>query len=102
MSEASFCRWDGTVLVLNVLGTPGARCDAIGKVKGPQLKVSVTAPPEDGKATDHMLKFLAREFGVPPRDIELVFGRTSVHKQFRIHAPVRLPPVIRDHLPPLD
>jgi hypothetical protein len=29
----SFCAWDGDVLVLNVLGTPSSKQDAIGKPK---------------------------------------------------------------------
>ena len=91
---SSFCCWDGDTLVLNVLGTPAAKRDAIGKPKGTQLKISVTAAPEDGKATDHMVRFLAREFGVSARHIEVVFGRTSIHKQLRIHAPTRLPAVV--------
>ncbi|HRK38043.1 MAG TPA: DUF167 domain-containing protein [Burkholderiaceae bacterium] len=105
MSEPSFCHWDGppgSTLVLNVLGTPAAKRDAIGKVKGSQLKVSVSAAPEDGKATDHMVRFLAKAFGVSPRQIEVVFGRTSIHKQLRIHAPTQLPQVVREHLPPQD
>jgi hypothetical protein len=35
----SFCAWDGETLVLNILGKPGSNRDAIGKVKGAQLKV---------------------------------------------------------------
>lgn len=91
---SSFFVWEGDVLVLNVLGTPGAKRDAIGKVKGNQLKISVTAPPSGGKATDHMVRFLAKEFDVPKSDIELVYGRTNVNKQLRIKAPKRLPAVI--------
>ena len=60
----SFCAWDGETLVLNILGTPSAKQDAIGKPKGNQLKVSVTAAPVAGRATDHMIRFLAKEFGV--------------------------------------
>lgn len=89
-----FCHWDGDILVLNVLGTPAAKRDAVGKPKGSQLKISVTAAPEDGKATDHMVKFLAREFGVSARHIEVVFGRASIHKQLRIHSPSKLPAVV--------
>lgn len=91
---SSFFVWEGDVLVLNVLGTPGAKRDAIGKVKGNQLKISVTAPPIGGKATDHMVRFLAKEFDVPKSDIEVVYGRTNVNKQLRIKAPKRLPAVI--------
>lgn len=93
-SDSSFYRWDGEILVLNVLGRPGAPRDAIGKPHGRELKVSVTAAPEAGRATEHMVRFLAREFGVAVRDIELVFGRESVHKQLRIRSPARLPAVI--------
>ncbi len=90
----SFFFWDGDTLVLNILGKPSAKQDAIGKVKGHQLKVSVTAAPSDGKATDHMVRFLAAEFSVPKSDIEVVFGRMSVNKQLRIKAPKWLPVVI--------
>lgn len=93
-----FCGWDGETLVLNVLGTPSAKQDAIGKVKGQQLKISVTAAPVAGKATDHMVRFLAKEFGVAANDIEVVFGRFNVNKQLRIKAPKQLPPVIEKHL----
>ena len=48
----NFFAWDGAVLVLNVLGKPAATRDAIGKVHGTQLKVSVTAAPEATVAPD--------------------------------------------------
>ena len=89
----SFFSWDGDTLVVNILGKPSAGRDAIGKPKGKQLKVSVTAAPVRGKATDHMVKFLAPHFGVAPADIEVVFGRMNVNKQLRIKAPTKLPAV---------
>jgi hypothetical protein len=95
----SFFVWDGDVLVLNVLGTPGAKQDAIGKVKGIQLKISVTAAPRAGRATDHMVRFLAKEFDVASSDIEVVFGRMNVNKQLRIKAPKQLPSVIARYEP---
>ncbi len=94
----SFCAWDGDTLVLNILGKPGAKQDAIGKVKGSQLKVSVTASPVAGRATDHMVRFLAEEFGVTVKDIQVVFGRFNVNKQLRIRSPKKLPTVINRHL----
>lgn len=89
----SFFAWEGDILVVNILGKPGAARDAIGKVKGTQLKVSVTAAPSAGKATDHMVRFLAPLFGVAVSDIEVVFGRENVNKQLRIKAPKKLPAV---------
>ena len=91
----TFFVWDGDVLVVNILGKPAASKDAIGKPKGTQLKVSVTAAPQDGKATDHMVRFLAPLFGVPVSRIEVVFGQGSVNKQLRITAPAKLPAVFR-------
>lgn len=89
----SFFAWDGDVLILNVLGKPAASKDAIGKPKGTQLKISVTAAPKGGKATDHMVRFLAPLFGVAVADIEVVFGQENVNKQLRIKAPKKLPAV---------
>jgi uncharacterized protein (TIGR00251 family) len=98
----SFFGWDGDVLVLNVLGKPAASKDAIGKPKGTQLKISVTAAPKDGKATDHMVRFLAPLFGVAVADIEVVFGQENVNKQLRIRAPKKLPAVFTGTAPPSD
>jgi uncharacterized protein len=92
------CVWDGKPLVLNILGTPAAKRDAIGKNKGHRLKVSVKAPPEDGRSTDHMLKFLAQTFGVSSKDITVVFGRMCVIKQLRITPPSTIPEVLLDVL----
>lgn len=89
----SFFAWDGDTLVVNILGKPSASKDAIGKPKGTQLKVSVTAAPKDGKATDHMVRFLAPLFGVPVSRITVVFGQENVNKQLRIQAPQKLPAV---------
>lgn len=95
-----FCAWDGDVLVLNILGEPNAKRDAIGKPRGDQLQVSVTAAPVAGRATDHMVRFLAGQFGIAPTRIEVVFGRFNVNKQMRIHSPQTLPAVIARSLPP--
>lgn len=89
----SFFAWEGDVLVVNILGKPSAVKDAIGKPYGTQLKVSVTAAPLAGRATDHMLRFLAPLFGVTVSDIEVVFGQENVNKQLRIRAPKKLPAV---------
>ena len=89
----SFFAWDGDTLVVNILGKPSSKRDAIGKPLGTQLKVSVTASPEGGRATDHMLRFLAPLFGVTVAQIEVVFGQTNVNKQLRIKAPQKFPAV---------
>ncbi len=89
----SFFAWEGDTLIVNILGKPAASKDAIGKPKGTQLKVSVTAAPQNGKATDHMVRYLAPLFGVAVADITVVFGQENVNKQLRIRAPQKLPAV---------
>lgn len=94
--KSAFFAWDGETLILRILGKPSARKDAIGKVQGKQLQVSVTAAPVAGKATDHMVRFLAGEFGVPVADVEVVSGRMNVNKQLRVKAPKKWPPGLAD------
>ncbi|HXH71679.1 MAG TPA: DUF167 family protein [Mariprofundaceae bacterium] len=98
----AFCAWDGDTLVLNILGTPAASRDAIGRPKGKQLRVSVTEKPVRGRATDHMVRFLADKFGVAVSDIEVMFGRYNVNKQLRIRAPQKLPAVVARQLAGAD
>ncbi|GAB4121443.1 MAG: DUF167 family protein YggU [Sideroxydans sp.] len=90
----SFCKWDGDTLVLNILGRPRAKRDKIGKVKGKQLEIHVAEDPVRGKATAHLVDFLADEFGVSRSAITVVFGTYNVNKQVRISAPQKLPGVI--------
>jgi uncharacterized protein (TIGR00251 family) len=92
-----FYEWDGDILILNILGTPAAKRDIVGKPKGNQLKVSVKAQPQNGKATDYMVGFLANEFGVSASAIEVVYGRESIHKQLRIKAPKSVPKGIKEN-----
>lgn len=94
--EHTFYEWEGDVLVLNILGTPSAKQDVILKPKGNQLKISVKAQPQNGKATDYMVDFLAKEFGVSASAVEVVYGRESIHKQLRIKAPKKLPKIIEE------
>ncbi len=97
---SSFCQWDGDTLVLNILGRPRANRTRIGKVIGKQLEIHVAENPVRGKATAHLVKFLAGEFDVPESAIRVVFGVYNVNKQVRIKAPRHLPAVIAKQ-PPL-
>jgi uncharacterized protein YggU (UPF0235/DUF167 family) len=94
MMTSSFCYWEGDTLVLNILGRPRAKKTKIGKVIGKQLEIHVAENPVRGKATAHLVSFLAGEFDVPESAITVVFGVYNVNKQLRIAAPKRLPAVI--------
>jgi len=88
--------WEGDDLVFNILGKPSAKITKIGKPFGNQLKISVAAVPVNGRATDHLVKFLAREFDVKVRDIEVIFGRMNVNKQLKIKKPNKLPSIFKE------
>lgn len=91
---SAFCYWEDDTLVLNILGRPRAKKTKIGKVIGKQLEIHVAENPVRGKATGHLVKFLAGEFDVAESAITVVFGVYNVNKQLRIVSPKRLPSVI--------
>ena len=82
-----FYHWEVNTLVLNILGRPNSKKTKIGKVIGKQLEIYVAEKPIRGKATAHLVKFLADEFDVAESEISLVFGVYNVNKQLRILAP---------------
>lgn len=83
-------RWEGADLVLQVRVQPRASRDALAP-ETDRLRVRITAPPVDGAANEHLVRFLAREFGVPPSRVALVRGATGREKTLRIAAPARVP-----------
>jgi len=85
-------RWDGDDLILPILLQPKASRDRIVGWQGEELKIAITAPPVDGKANAHLIKFLSKQFKVAKRAITLEAGELSRHKRVRIHAPQKLPP----------
>jgi len=93
-------RWDGDTLILAVRVQPRASRDEIGVVHAGRLRVRITAPPIDGKANDHLIRFLAGEFGVPRARVELLGGAGGREKRLRIHAPTRIPPQVSVENPP--
>ena len=56
----------------------------VSQMEDGTLKMSVNAAPEKGKANKEIIKFLAREFGVPKSCIQILSGETSPHKMIRI------------------
>jgi len=63
--------------------TPKASRNAVSCVDG-MIRISVTAVPENGKATTAAVKLLAKALGVPPTSLALVRGSISRDKVFRI------------------
>jgi uncharacterized protein (TIGR00251 family) len=49
-------------------------------VHGGALKLSVTTPPEKGRANEDVVSLVAETFGLRPSDVEIVSGETSPDK----------------------
>lgn len=88
----SWYRWQGVDLLLTVRLQPRASRDEIVGPHGDALKIRITAPPVEGQANAHLIKFLAGAFEVSRGQVALVSGDTARSKQLRINAPRRLPP----------
>ena len=83
--------WEEEDLLIAVYIQPGASKDKIvGFVNG-SLKISIKAPPEDGKANSYLVKYLAKSFGVAKSGVDIIAGKNSRHKRLRIQSPAKLP-----------
>lgn len=90
-----FFHWDGDTLILDIKVQPRASRDELGDVLDKRLKIRITAPPVDGKANAHLLKYLAGVFKVPRSRIRILSGERGRDKRLSVQAPERLPAVLR-------
>jgi uncharacterized protein len=63
---------------------PRARKNAITGVVGSTLKLSLTAPPVEGRANQAVIEFFAELFEIPRSSVTIASGETSRNKTVRI------------------
>ncbi|ELY2495510.1 DUF167 family protein YggU [Cronobacter sp. JZ38] len=80
---------DGLVLRLYI--QPKASRDSIIGLHGDELKVAITAPPVDGQANAHLVKYLAKQFRVAKSQVVIEKGELGRHKQVKIIDPQQIP-----------
>ena len=68
-----------------------SKCELAG-LHGDALKIRITAPPVEGAANAHLVRFLAEEFGVPASRVEVIAGHAGREKRVRVTGPRRRPP----------
>lgn len=78
-------------LRLRIFLQPKASRDQIVGLHDNELKIAITAPPIDGAANAHLLKFLSKLFKVPKSAILLEKGELQRHKQLFIPNPEQIP-----------
>ena len=86
-----YCRWQGEDLYLRCHLQPKASRDEIAGLHGDSVKIRITAPPIEGRANNHLVRFLARLFGVTRGDVSILSGELGREKRIRVHRPSRLP-----------
>ncbi|MFD1911451.1 DUF167 domain-containing protein [Halodurantibacterium flavum] len=69
---------------ITVRVTPRAARDAVILTEDGQIRITVTAVPEDGKANRVVTRLLARAMGVAPGRLTLVRGAAARDKTFRL------------------
>jgi uncharacterized protein (TIGR00251 family) len=72
----------GTTFAVKV--HPRAKKNAITGEVGDALKLSLTAPPVDGKANDACIDFFAKLLKVPRSSVTIAAGQTSRNKVIRV------------------
>jgi len=63
---------------------PRAKKTALAGTLGDALKVSLTAPPVEGKANEACIEFFAKLLEVPRSSVTIAAGQTSRNKVIRV------------------
>lgn len=78
-------------MTLNIHVQPKASKDEWAGLHGDRLKLRIKAAPIDGKANQHLIAFIADQFGIPKSACKLISGESGREKRIAIHSPKKLP-----------
>ena len=87
-------RQQENTLWLDLYIQPKASRDQFQGLHGDELKLAITAPPVDGQANSHLVKFLGKQFRVAKSQVIIEKGELGRHKQVKIIHPQQIPPEI--------
>ncbi|GDY27054.1 DUF167 family protein YggU [Agarivorans sp. Toyoura001] len=86
--------YDDVSLLLQVYVQPKASRDAIVGLHDEELKIAITAPPIDGKANQHLVKYLAKQCKVAKSQVSIIRGELGRHKTVSVSNPTIIPEII--------
>ncbi|HEY7865662.1 MAG TPA: DUF167 family protein YggU [Psychromonas sp.] len=95
---ADSLQYEGEDLLLRLVLQPKSSRDQFVGLLGNELKIAITAPPVDGKANVHLIKFLSKQFKVAKGAISVEKGLLNRHKLVRIRAPKKIPAFFKQGL----
>ncbi len=93
--QNTFFNWKNNNLILHVIIQPRASKDEIVGLHNGRLKIRLKAPPVDGKANQHLVRYLAQLFRLPKNTIKVTKGQSSRLKTLQINAAGQFPPLLQ-------
>lgn len=92
--------WKDGTLHLRLKVVPRSSKDSNAGLLDDRLKVTITAPPVDGKANAHLVRWFAKLCGVSKSSVGVVAGETSRNKTIAVTNPEIVPSVFQVTPPP--
>ncbi len=77
----------GRACRLRVRAQPGARREGLAGTWNGMLKLAVSAPPEDGRANESLVRLLSKLLGLKHKQVALLSGAKARTKEFRVELP---------------
>jgi uncharacterized protein (TIGR00251 family) len=72
------------VATLAIYVQPNARKTEFEKIYDDQIKIKVHAPPEDGKANDEVIRYIASFFSLRKNQVEIISGHLARRKRIAL------------------
>ena len=79
------CKITGNNIIIKVKIVPGSSKNKIIGAYNDALKISITAPPVEGKVNKKCIAYLAKYFYVAKSKIEIISGKNSKNKLIKIY-----------------
>ncbi|BAO45513.1 DUF167 domain-containing protein [Thiolapillus brandeum] len=89
--SSSWYRTDGEDLLLFIRVQPRSSKDGFAEVMENVRKLRIKAAPVDGKANNHLIRYLSKRLGIPKSRIQVETGHTSRNKRIRLKGLHKLP-----------
>lgn len=86
-----FITWQKQDLLLAINVQPRSSKNEIISTENAPIKIRITSPPTDNEANNHLIKFIAKEFGVTQSQVTIDKGLRSRKKLLRINNPRQFP-----------
>ena len=72
----------GVVFVAKII--PGSSKTTVSGLLDGMVKIKISAPPEKGKANQHLCKFLAKQLSVKKAAVSIISGQTNPVKSVQV------------------